>query len=256
MTPFMKTFAAAEAQATFDLECDCEECAKYYTPNSVDADGSCPRCGAAIQAPGTMGHNTKSLDLGEVRPALKGRFTVGDIAVQPAFVHMQAEAMKFSPEATQEKTGIHPEVVREEARHFASAKKAVIASGFASAKMLNGIYTQWAQCLICALTGHVGERGGYWSPFGLMGFETAFYLSFLQLEKMPRFESGGLGEFVHGKKIIEARAHYDNAKLKARAGTRPGVTKPAYPAAQIEARNWTPAQISRPRFNAAQRWRA
>ena len=23
----------------------CEECAKYYTPNSMNEDGSCPRCG-------------------------------------------------------------------------------------------------------------------------------------------------------------------------------------------------------------------
>lgn len=29
----------------------CEECAKYYTPNSVPAEGTCPRCGALIQAP-------------------------------------------------------------------------------------------------------------------------------------------------------------------------------------------------------------
>ena len=34
----------------------CEECAKYYTPNSVEADGSCPKCGDALQlAEGTDG---------------------------------------------------------------------------------------------------------------------------------------------------------------------------------------------------------
>lgn len=27
----------------------CEECAKYYTPNSVNPDGSCPRCGDVLQ---------------------------------------------------------------------------------------------------------------------------------------------------------------------------------------------------------------
>jgi len=27
----------------------CEECAKYYTPNSVEADGSCPKCGDPLQ---------------------------------------------------------------------------------------------------------------------------------------------------------------------------------------------------------------
>ncbi|MGA9275619.1 hypothetical protein [Ilumatobacter sp.] len=27
----------------------CEECAKYYTPNSVNTDGSCPQCGEVLQ---------------------------------------------------------------------------------------------------------------------------------------------------------------------------------------------------------------
>lgn len=27
----------------------CEECAKYYTPNSVETDGTCPKCGVALQ---------------------------------------------------------------------------------------------------------------------------------------------------------------------------------------------------------------
>lgn len=29
----------------------CEECAKYFTPNSVKTDGSCPTCGDTIQLP-------------------------------------------------------------------------------------------------------------------------------------------------------------------------------------------------------------
>ncbi len=28
----------------------CEECAKYYTPNSVKADGTCTQCGSALHA--------------------------------------------------------------------------------------------------------------------------------------------------------------------------------------------------------------
>ncbi len=28
----------------------CEECAKYYTPNSVHADGTCRQCGTKLQA--------------------------------------------------------------------------------------------------------------------------------------------------------------------------------------------------------------
>lgn len=36
----------------------CEECAKYFTPNSVNTDGSCPTCGDTIQLPEDHGHDT------------------------------------------------------------------------------------------------------------------------------------------------------------------------------------------------------
>ncbi len=176
------------------------------------------RTNRAVKAPGSMGSEQKTLALGQLDPALEGQFEVKGIAVKPAYVHMHAEANKFSPEDTQEKTGIHPDIVRDEARRFAKAKKAVVLSGFASAKMLNGIYTQWAQILMCALTGHGGGNGGYWSPWTDWGWESTYLLAFANTGKMPRFESGGLGEFVHGDKIVEARLHYDNDKLKARAG--------------------------------------
>ncbi len=173
---------------------------------------------AAVKAPGSMGSKEKSIALGSLNPALEGEYVVSGITVKPAYVKMYAEAMKFSPESTQSKTGIHPNVVREEARLFAQAKKAVIAGGFASAKMLNGIYTQWVQILLCAVTGHGGEKGGFWSPFSFMGFETSFFLGIIQTQKTPRLECGGLGEYVHGKKVIEAREFYDNEKLKKRTG--------------------------------------
>lgn len=176
------------------------------------------RSNKAVAAPGSMGSEQKSLALGNIDPALEGEFDVQGIKVQPAYVLMHQEAMKFSPEATQETTGIHPDVVRDEARRFAKAKKAVVLSGFASAKVLNGIYTQWVQILMCALTGHNGSKGGYWSPWTDWGWESTYVLGFVQTGKMPRFESGGLGEFVHGEKIIEARQHYNSEKLKARAG--------------------------------------
>jgi PHP family Zn ribbon phosphoesterase len=29
----------------------CEECSRYFTPNSVNEDGTCPTCGDTIQLP-------------------------------------------------------------------------------------------------------------------------------------------------------------------------------------------------------------
>jgi hypothetical protein len=31
----------------------CEECAKYWTPNSMNDDGTCPKCGMQVVAPET-----------------------------------------------------------------------------------------------------------------------------------------------------------------------------------------------------------
>ena len=28
----------------------CEECAKYWTPNAMNDDGTCPQCGDAVEA--------------------------------------------------------------------------------------------------------------------------------------------------------------------------------------------------------------
>ena len=172
----------------------------------------------AVEAPGSMGSDQKTLRLGRSDPALEGSFEHEGIKVSPAFVRMRDEAAKYTPESTAETTGIHPDVVRTEARAFAKAKKAFILSGFASAKVLNGIYIQWAQVLLCGLTGHMGEQGGYSSPWNEWGFETIYMLAFINLTKFPRLESGGLGEYVHGKKIIDARKHFNNEKLKNRVG--------------------------------------
>jgi hypothetical protein len=29
----------------------CDDCSKYWTPSSVNDDGTCPRCGADLEAP-------------------------------------------------------------------------------------------------------------------------------------------------------------------------------------------------------------
>ena len=38
----------------------CEDCAKYYAPSAMSAEGTCPGCGRALEAPRTT---AKNLDL-------------------------------------------------------------------------------------------------------------------------------------------------------------------------------------------------
>ncbi len=42
----------------------CEACAKYMAPSAMNADGSCPQCGRAVQVASIHGKvTTKNLDL-------------------------------------------------------------------------------------------------------------------------------------------------------------------------------------------------
>ena len=174
--------------------------------------------GTALAATGSMGSEDKTIALGERDPALTGTFEVGGIDVEPAFVHMRAEAARFRPEATQAITGVHPDVVREEARRMAVAKKLVVLDGFNIGKHLNGIYTGWSQALLLALTGHGGPTGGIDTSWLDWGWVAPLRLAFHDNTKFARLDTGGLAEYFHGQMWTEARKHYDAQKLKARVG--------------------------------------
>lgn len=46
----------------------CEECARYFTPNSVRDDGGCPRCGDTIQLPEGAGNDEEAPAADEKAP--------------------------------------------------------------------------------------------------------------------------------------------------------------------------------------------
>ncbi len=174
--------------------------------------------GAAVPMKGSMGAEEKTIALEGVDPALEGTFEVAGIPVTTVFERVKAEAANFAPEATSQFTGVAPEIVRQEARAFANARKAIMMLGFNVGRYSNGIYTGWAQALMLGLTGHGGRTGGIdtswiewhqpkWLELALFGFQ-----------KLPRLEAGGLGEFQRGHMIEHARKHFDNDKLKERVG--------------------------------------
>ena len=104
---------------------------------------------AAQPMPGSQGHFSKSLRLGKLKPALSGTWRVKgrdgkEIAVTTVFEKARAEAMKFPPAATQEQTGVHPELVERLARDIARAPKTIINIGFSLHKYVSGTMTCWA----------------------------------------------------------------------------------------------------------------
>lgn len=172
------------------------------------------RTGQAAVAPGSEGSQQKTIALGELRPALEGRYEVGGVAVRTAYEVVRAEAMKFSPESTAERTGIHPSIVYQEARAFANARMAIVVGGFSLPKYSNGMLTLWAHGALMALTGHGGPTGeiqwigAEWHRPAVLGLSVA---------KPLRIETG-MGEWIVGKQDVEARAYYDEERLKERTG--------------------------------------
>ena len=173
---------------------------------------------APVALKGSMGSEEKTLALDDVDPAIEGLFEVEGIMVTTVFEKVKAEAQKFTPEATEADTGIHPDTVRQEARLFAKAKKAILMQGFNVGRYSNGIYTGWAQSLMLALTGHGGKRGGLDTSWTEWNHGKLLELALFGFQKFPRLEAGGLGEFMRGRMIDHARNHFDNEKLKKRVG--------------------------------------
>ncbi|MBK5932865.1 dimethylsulfide dehydrogenase subunit alpha/complex iron-sulfur molybdoenzyme family reductase subunit alpha [Rhodovulum imhoffii] len=174
--------------------------------------------GAAVPIKGSMGSDEKTIALAGVDPALEGTFEVGGLPVTTVFEKVKTEAARYSPEDTADVTGVAPETVRQEARAFARARKAILMHGFNIGRYSNGIYTGWAQALMLGLTGHGGKAGGIDTSWIDWNHPKWLELALFGFRKLPRLEPGGMGEFVRGHMIDHARAHYDPAKLKERVG--------------------------------------
>lgn len=173
----------------------------------------------AVEAPGTRGSKRDTLRLDASDPALEGSYEVkgkdGEvIAVTTVFELARAEAAKFPPEATTEKTGIHPSIVYQMARDFASVENGGISIGFSLHKYAWGILACWGQALLCALTGHAADKGGLdtehqWSLGGIGP---------LANPKPPRFQSGFQSEWMAGQMWETMRKHYEDPEFRQRAG--------------------------------------
>ncbi len=175
--------------------------------------------GQPAKAPGSMGSPDATLDLGALRPALGGRFTVRtpygeDIEVAPAMEVLRREAARFSPEETRRHTGIHPSIIRDEARRFAAAERAIVLMGYRIHKYEWGMLSCWGSALLLALTGHAGRRGG-------LDLDNEWHVglpSTLSSPKPARFGSGHLGEWFDGGMESAFRDHFDDEELRSRAG--------------------------------------
>ena len=137
----------------------------YFWDELKQAIVPAPGTGFTMPPPGApIPEKKEKLTLGDLRPALEGRWTVdtptGAVEVTTIFELLKAHATGFAPERAQEITGVHPDVVRDIARQFAAAKPAMIFSGYRVAKWLHGDLLQRSFMLLLSLTGNLGKPGG------------------------------------------------------------------------------------------------
>jgi DMSO reductase family type II enzyme molybdopterin subunit len=136
----------------------------YFWDAGAGALAPAPGTGFVVPPPGQpAAEKTERLSLGALEPALEGRWTVetvnGPIEVTTVFELLKAHLAGFTPERTSEITGVHPDVIRATARTFATAKPAMIFTGFRACKWLHGDLLQRSMMLLCSITGNLGKPG-------------------------------------------------------------------------------------------------
>jgi DMSO reductase family type II enzyme molybdopterin subunit len=148
-----------------------EDTARFLRQSDLEAKGSADvfylwddAARKLVPAPGCQGEGGRSIALGNVKPALTGRFTVKlaggkQVEVRPVFERLRAHLANYTPEKVSTVTGLSPAVIQSFAREFAAAPAAMIFASWGSCKHHHSDLMQRAMILLTALTGNQGRPG-------------------------------------------------------------------------------------------------
>jgi DMSO reductase family type II enzyme molybdopterin subunit len=136
----------------------------YMWNNKTNAMVRAPGTGRADMPIGRDRRKQGTLDLGDIQPALEGRWLVktldGEIEVTTVFEMLKEQCKDYEPEKASAITGVSADAIRKTARVFAKAQPAMIYAGYASCKWLHGDLLQRAMLLLLSLTANIGREGG------------------------------------------------------------------------------------------------
>jgi DMSO reductase family type II enzyme molybdopterin subunit len=112
---------------------------------------------------GEIAEAPRSLDLGELEPALKESTQAtlldgSEVEVVPAFVLLARRLEEYAPEGASAICGVHPDAIRRLARKVARARTRILL-GWTLGKSYHGDLMERAMCLLLALTGNWGSKG-------------------------------------------------------------------------------------------------
>ncbi|MFQ5633956.1 MAG: molybdopterin-dependent oxidoreductase [Gammaproteobacteria bacterium] len=188
----------------------------YFWDRATDSLAAAPGTGFTMLPPGQpIPEHPERLSLGALDPALEGTWTVatpaGPVEVTTVFELLKPQRDNYTPERASEITGVHPDVIRELARIFASAKPAMIYSGFRVSKWLHGDLLQRAKMLLLSITGNLGKPGGGLQFMNLAkdGDQAAFW--FDGLPPALRVATLSRWDYVHADGAALNREAYGDA---------------------------------------------
>ncbi len=127
------------------------------------------RSGAPAQPPGCMGSADKTLKLGNLDPALSGRWDVrladgSTVSVRTVFDRLKDVLAQHTPEFAESVTGVGTQAIERLTREYATAKPALIQIGWGIGKLYHSDLLQRAIYLLAVLTGNIGKLGGgFWN---------------------------------------------------------------------------------------------
>ena len=130
--------------------------------------------GDIVEAPGTPGCWSDSLDLGDLVPALGGRFEVqtpqGKVAVRPVMERLRERLAAYTPEHVAAVSGVGRRAQARLADLLATSRRTLIYASWGSCKSYHGDLLQRSLILLSALRGQHGRTGSgvrfaAWLPF-------------------------------------------------------------------------------------------
>jgi DMSO reductase family type II enzyme molybdopterin subunit len=168
-----------------------------------------------------------SLELGRLRPVLEGRWTVqargGPVEVTTVFELLRRRLSDYTPEKAAAITGVNAANIRAVATAFATAKPAMIFTGYRMCKWLHGDLLQRAFMLLLSLTGNLGKAGGGLQlenlarvesqlEFMLAGVPPTFRVATLSRWDYAHSNGRELNERVYGRELAdEVDYHYQES---------------------------------------------
>ncbi len=132
------------------------------------------RTGQIVEAP-------RTLDLGEIEPALDGKYSAkladgSEVEVRPAFELLRRRLQDYAPEDATVLCGVHPDTIRTLARKVAGRTTRILL-GWTLGKSYHGDLMERSLCLLLALTGNWGKKGAGIRSWAVGMFDGPFLLS-------------------------------------------------------------------------------